>query len=602
MKPRYLRFMTLNLWGENGPWEERLVLVGEKLTSLQPDVVALQEVREVPGRIVNQAATLAAERGYQHVFAPSTEWGGGQEGLAILSRFPIGAHEVRALPHTAEKEGRIVLSARIDSDFGQFWAHTTHLSYRENEGRQREDQVQAVDEAVSAHKTDNPQILMGDFNAVPHSDEMRWLCGLTTLGGRRVFYQDTWDVLHANLPGYTWARANAFTSRMALAARRPPARLHLHHAAAARRARHRALVAAVPRRADRACPTASGCSRRITSRWSRRSSSRPTKRERVTTSKLERAVARDILTRMFRLAHVTDPHFRGFDGITLGALVGKRAIGLLNLAVNRAAQAQDRAAGGARRRSARRGAGSPGAHRRSVESVARGRVARGAALARAPGRGAGDGDGHSRQPRRVRRRRGARGRVRAAVRPVPERRPRQRGRGRGGDPRARYPFVRLRGPLALIGVNSCVATGDLGAWGEVGADQLARLEALLANPEVARRVRVVLIHHPPVMHKGGEARNLKDRDALAAVLARAGADIVLARPRPPRRARRPDRARRPRIPVVGAGSASYAGGPEKRARYNIYELDESGRITVVTRAHDEATDRFKEVRREVLPV
>jgi endonuclease/exonuclease/phosphatase family metal-dependent hydrolase len=206
--------MTLNLWGENGPWEERLTLVAEKLTSLKPDVVALQEVREVPGRIVNQAETLAAESNYQHVFAPATEWGGGQEGLAILSRFPIGEHEVRALPHTAEKEGRIVLSARIDSDFGQVWAHTTHLSYRENEGRQREDQVLAVDEAITAHKTENPQILMGDFNAVPHSDEIRWLVGLTTLGGRRVFYQDTWDVLHANLPGYTWARANAFTSRM----------------------------------------------------------------------------------------------------------------------------------------------------------------------------------------------------------------------------------------------------------------------------------------------------------------------------------------------------------------------------------------------------
>ncbi len=121
---------------------------------------------------------------------------------------------MRALPHTAEKEGRIVLSARIDSDFGEIWVHTTHLSYRENEGRQREDQVLAVDEAITAHKSDNPQILMGDFNAVPHSDEIRWLCGLTTLGGRRVYYQDTWDVLHANLPGYTWARSNAFTSRM----------------------------------------------------------------------------------------------------------------------------------------------------------------------------------------------------------------------------------------------------------------------------------------------------------------------------------------------------------------------------------------------------
>jgi 3',5'-cyclic AMP phosphodiesterase CpdA len=158
----------------------------------------------------------------------------------------------------------------------------------------------------------------------------------------------------------------------------------------------------------------------------------------------------------------------------------------------------------------------------------------------------------------------------------------------------------LRGPLALIGVNSCVATGDLGAWGEVGVEQLARLESVLGHAEVARRIRVVLIHHPPVMHKGGEARNLKDRDALAAVLARAGADIVLHGH--DHRDERADLAGPGgrRIPIIGAGSASYAGGPEKRARYNIYELDESGRITLVTRAHDEETDRFKEVRRESL--
>jgi endonuclease/exonuclease/phosphatase family metal-dependent hydrolase len=208
MKPKYLSFMTLNLWGENGPWESRLDLVAAKLESLQPDVVALQEVREAPGRVANQAETLARHCRYNQVFAPSTQWGDGHEGLAILARLPIGAHDVRPLPHSTEKEGRVILSARLDTDFGQVWVHTTHLSYREHEGRQREDQVQAIDEVMVAHESDNPQILMGDFNAVPHSDEIRWLCGLTTLGGRRVFYQDAWDVLHAGEPGYTWARSN----------------------------------------------------------------------------------------------------------------------------------------------------------------------------------------------------------------------------------------------------------------------------------------------------------------------------------------------------------------------------------------------------------
>jgi hypothetical protein len=50
---------------------------------------------------------------------------------------------------------------------------------------------------------------------------------------------------------------------------------------------------------------------------------------------------------------------------------------------------------------------------------------------------------------------------------------------------------------------------------------------------------------------------------------------------------------------VGAGSASYAGSAEKRARYNVYEFD-GPRVVRVTRAHDEARDAFVEVRREPL--
>jgi endonuclease/exonuclease/phosphatase family metal-dependent hydrolase len=214
VQPRHLRFVTLNLWGENGPWEDRLGLVADTLAGVQPDVVALQEVRDVPGRIVNQAEQLARRHGWNHVYAPSTEWGGGTEGLAILSRFPIGAHDFRGLPHSLAEEGRIVLSARIDSDLGQIWAHTTHLSFREHEGRKREDQVLVVDEVVQAHKNDAPQVLMGDFNAAPQSDEIRWLSGLTTLAGRRVYYQDAWDVVHPHEPGYTWAKDNHYRERM----------------------------------------------------------------------------------------------------------------------------------------------------------------------------------------------------------------------------------------------------------------------------------------------------------------------------------------------------------------------------------------------------
>jgi len=169
--------------------------------------------------------------------------------------------------------------------------------------------------------------------------------------------------------------------------------------------------------------------------------------------------------------------------------------------------------------------------------------------------------------------------------------------GGGAGAPVDYPFVQFRDELALIGVSSAVATGDLGAWGRVGEAQLARLEALLAAPELVGKTRVVLIHHPPIVHKGGEHRNLSDRAAFVAVLSRTGAELVLhGHDHQDERATLAGPSGRP-IPVVGAGSASYGGAPEKRARYNVYEI-ERRTITLVCRAHDEAKDAFQEIRRE----
>jgi endonuclease/exonuclease/phosphatase family metal-dependent hydrolase len=220
--PGTLRFLTLNLWGENGPWQERMQVLADGVAALAPDVIGLQEVRDVRGRVPNQAGALARLHGFHHVFAPSSAWGGGHEGLAIVSRFPIGAHEAQPLPHSIETEGRIVLSARIDAPAdrgGTFWVHTTHLSYRENEGKKREDQVMFIDQLVTAHANDHIQVVMGDFNTVPEADEIRWLTGLTTLDGRRVFYQDAWARAHrgqsgTGATGVTWTSANGYIDWM----------------------------------------------------------------------------------------------------------------------------------------------------------------------------------------------------------------------------------------------------------------------------------------------------------------------------------------------------------------------------------------------------
>jgi endonuclease/exonuclease/phosphatase family metal-dependent hydrolase len=121
---------------------------------------------------------------------------------------------VLQLPEARPTEARVLLSARLDTPAGPIWFHTTHLHYRLDDGVARERQVDAIDAAIRAlgrEPTDPPQILCGDFNATPDSDEMRFLRGLHTLAGRRTHWQDAWLRLHGGEPGITWSSENEHT-------------------------------------------------------------------------------------------------------------------------------------------------------------------------------------------------------------------------------------------------------------------------------------------------------------------------------------------------------------------------------------------------------
>src|SRR4051812_15799719 len=60
----------------------------------------------------------------------------------------------------------------------------------------------------------------------------------------------------------------------------------------------------------------------------------------------------------------------------------------------------------------------------------------------------------------------------------------------------RFPFVKLRGPLAIIGMSSAVPRPPLVASGELGKDQIEALARILAHDEVKRRTLVLALHHP----------------------------------------------------------------------------------------------------------
>jgi 3',5'-cyclic AMP phosphodiesterase CpdA len=145
-------------------------------------------------------------------------------------------------------------------------------------------------------------------------------------------------------------------------------------------------------------------------------------------------------------------------------------------------------------------------------------------------------------------------------------------RGDDGAEPGTFPFVRRRGPLALIVLSSALPTAPLLATGRLGETQLSHLAAALAATEGF--FRVVLIHHPPVSHVKRHLRRLTDARQFRRVLAEKGAELVL-HGHDHRRSLVWLEGPRKAIAVVGVPSASALAphGREHAGGFNIFQID-----------------------------
>jgi 3',5'-cyclic AMP phosphodiesterase CpdA len=136
-----------------------------------------------------------------------------------------------------------------------------------------------------------------------------------------------------------------------------------------------------------------------------------------------------------------------------------------------------------------------------------------------------------------------------------------------------FPYLRRRGPLALIGLSSGVATAPFMATGKIGERQLTALGPLLDATKKEGRFRVVMVHHPPISQARWHKR-LVNAAALKQVIAEHGAELLLhghdhlamlnwlADPDSNG------------VPAVGVPSASAAPGmSHDAAAYNLYSID-----------------------------
>ncbi len=214
-----LRVATLNIWNRTGSWESRLASLRAQLRQISPDVVGLQEViRLAPdfGDGLDQGAALAEGLGYEVAYGRAHDEP--YLGNAALSRWPIAKSQVYELPRMGTDERRTLLFTEITSPWGPLRFFVTHLNWRFDEGHVREAQVRYIASRVEAamreaSPAELPAVLVGDFNAEPDSDEIRYLRGLTSLGAaRRVYFQDAFAVAGDGARGHTFSRRNPFAA------------------------------------------------------------------------------------------------------------------------------------------------------------------------------------------------------------------------------------------------------------------------------------------------------------------------------------------------------------------------------------------------------
>ncbi|MDJ0767821.1 MAG: endonuclease/exonuclease/phosphatase family protein [Ilumatobacter sp.] len=205
-----MRVATWNVWWRNGDWEARQPAILQALRDIDADIVGLQEMSS---RDPDQPAWLREELGYHLVASPDADEDEHALVNAIASRWPI----VDAVWHYLDvgdmKPHRTVLRATIDMQGTVLQVYCTHLSHGFDQSDLRRRQLDQIAGMVAAERGDPatsfPPIVLGDLNAVPESDEIRRMTGLSAPAADGLVFTDAWAQI-GNGDGATYSAHNPY--------------------------------------------------------------------------------------------------------------------------------------------------------------------------------------------------------------------------------------------------------------------------------------------------------------------------------------------------------------------------------------------------------
>jgi len=203
----HVRVMTLNIWNYNDPWQTRRELIAACINQVAPDVIGLQEIRVERDRSPeNQAQQIMAHLRdeYQCVYCPAMTFDRDplrEEGLAILSRWPVASWEAKELTRDSADDRdihqRILLRADVQSPAGVLRFFNTHWSLSEPARLRNAAEVRA---AVAQFAGTAPVVLVGDLNSRPDGPAAALF---EPADSGDAVLRDAWADLRPNDSGFT---------------------------------------------------------------------------------------------------------------------------------------------------------------------------------------------------------------------------------------------------------------------------------------------------------------------------------------------------------------------------------------------------------------
>lgn len=136
-----------------------------------------------------------------------------------------------------------------------------------------------------------------------------------------------------------------------------------------------------------------------------------------------------------------------------------------------------------------------------------------------------------------------------------------------------FPYLRVRGGVALIGVSSASATAPFMANGFFRDAQADRLRQLLDETAARELFRIVMIHHPPLRKAVSQHKRLYGIRRFQRVVRDHGAELVLHGHSHLPTAGAIEGPSGRSVPVIGVAAAGQGvGGHHPAAQWNLFEI------------------------------